>query len=344
MEMPINYSVKSGLRPLYVDLNGHLWVGEANKLLISKDHGNTFQAVASYQKNTIDRIADFHRIFCRLFRGGLNAVFPLRDGGILGIGRKRVFRCEPGNSKLIPVFRITRGTRPLNICETPSGEIFFGEYFSNHNREAVNIFGSDDNGKTWTIVYTFPPGSVRHIHSIIYDEYRKGCWVFTGDLSEECKVLFTNNSFRNLETIISGNQRARTVSAIPIRRGLIIPTDTPLEKNVIQLFDPDRRKFEEIFKLPGSAFFTGQAGGHLLVSTAVEPSRVNPVSYAAIFISNDEGRTWCELYRQNKDIWPMKLFQHGALALPAGKGSDEVIYAYGQALKNVDGCMLKLKL
>jgi hypothetical protein len=344
MEMPINSFVKPGVRPLYVDTRGYLWAGRANELLVSKDHGMTFQVVARYQKDVIDRIAGLCRISFRLFRAGLHAVLPLRDGGILGITRKRILRCEPGTSKLIPAFRITRGTRPLSVCQIPTGEIFFGEYFSNSNREAVHIFGSQDGGKTWSVIYTFPPGSIRHVHSIIYDEYRIGCWIFTGDSDEECRILFTDDSFNTLETIISGNQRARTVSAIPIQRGLIIPTDTPFESNVIQLFDPERLSFEEICKLPGSAFFTGQAGDYLLVSTVVEPSQVNPVTHAALFVSSDDGRTWSELYRHKKDRLPGKLFQYGALALPAGKSPDAIIYAYGQALEKIDGHMLRWKL
>jgi hypothetical protein len=344
MEMPMNSSIKPGIKPLYVDRSGHLWATAENKLLISKDHAATFQVIAIYQKDAIDKIAGLCRILSRLFRVGLNAVLPLREGSILGIARKRILRCNPGESKLIPAFRIPRGSRPLNVCQIPSGEIYFGEYFCNSKRETVHIYGSEDEGKTWNIIYTFPPGSIRHIHSIFYDGYRKGCWVLTGDLDDECRLLFTDDRFNTLETIISGSQRARAVSAIPIQNGLIIPTDTPSETNVIQLFDPEKRTFEEIYKLPGSAFFTSQAGNYLLVSTVVEPSHVNTGSYAAIFVSRNGGRAWSELYRQKKDRWPMKLFQYGALVLPAGKNPDAAIYAYGQALEKVDGHMLKWKL
>jgi hypothetical protein len=154
-------------------------------------------------------------------------------------------------------------------------------------------------------------------------------------------MLFTDDCFGTLNTVVSGNQRARAVSAIPIREGLIVPTDTPLATNAIRFFDSEQRTFEVICKLPGSAFFTGQAGNYLLVSTAVEPSEVNPVKNAAIFISDNEGQTWTELYRQKKDCYPMKWFQLGALALPARKSTEEVVYAYGQALNEIDGYMLK---
>jgi hypothetical protein len=342
--MSVITSIKPGFRPLYVNTKGHLLAARSNKLLISKDHGVTFHDVAKYQKDPIEKIAGFCRILSRIFRVGLYAALPLQDGGILAIVRKRILLCKPKTSSLIPVFRISRGSRPLNVCQIPTGEIFFGEYFSNHERQDVNIFGSDDGGKTWSAIYTFPAGSIRHIHSIIYDEYRKGCWVLTGDLDAECKILFTDDGFNTLRTIISGNQRARAVSAIPVQNGLIIPTDTPLEINAIQLFDPVNRKFEEICKLPGSAFFTGQAGDYLLISTVVEPSPVNPTIYASIFISKNSGRTWSELYRRRKDRWPSKLFQYGALALPAGKNPDQVIYAFGQALVKIDGHMLTWKL
>jgi hypothetical protein len=344
MEIPKISFIKSGFRPLYVDTNGYLWAGKANKLLVSKDHGYTFQVIARYQKDPIDKIACSSRTLSRLSRFGLSAVLPLNNGGILSVARKKILLCEAGSSQMIPVFRITRGSRPLSVCQIPTGEIFFGEYFSNSKREEVHIFGSNDGGKTWTVVYTFPPGSIRHIHSIIFDQFRKGCWVLTGDSDDECKMLFTKDGFHTLETIVAGNQRARAVSAIPLPKGLIVPTDTPLEKNVIQLFDPEKRQFETIYELPSSAFFTGQAGDYLLVSTAVEPSHVNSNSYASLFVSSNNGRSWVELYRQKKDGLPMKLFQHGALVLPAGKNPNAVVYAYGQALKKIDGRMLSWRL
>ena len=86
--------------------------------------------------------------------------------------------------------------------------IFWGEYFTNFNREPVNIYGSCDQGQTWKVVYTFSKGKINHIHSIIYDRFREGYWVLTGDREDECNIFFTNDEFKNLLPVIKGGQRA----------------------------------------------------------------------------------------------------------------------------------------
>ena len=51
-----------------------------------------------------------------------------------------------------------------------------------------------------------------------------------------------------------------------------------------------------------------------------------------------------ELYRKNKDSLSMKYFQYGALVLPEGKNPKPVVYAYGQALDEIDDKMIVWKL
>jgi hypothetical protein len=341
MENKKNIIVTHGLQPLYVDYKGHVWASQSNKILVSNESGNLFNTCATYKKSVIDQIARSSRYFERILRSGIHYILPLKNGGFLCTARKKILKCNNRERELKNVFNISRGTRPLNLCQVPSGEIFFGEYFSNPKREKVHIYGSNDSGRSWNIAYSFDAGEIRHVHSIVYDEYREGCWVFTGDLDHECQILFTDNNFQTIKRRISGYQRVRTVSTIPTKNGLIIPTDTPSEHNFIQLLDTKSLTLKRVFKLPGSAFYVGQAGSNLLVSTAVEPSRVNTDKYAALFISQDEGNTWAELAKEKKDKLPNKLFQHGVLKLPEGKGTSSAVYAYGQALVKLDGCLIK---
>ncbi len=344
MAIQVDSFILRGVRPLYVDGKGILWASSGNKIVRSEDQGKTFNFVAQYKREIVEYMVGVSRFSSRFFRIGFHAALPLQNGGILAIVRKRILRCSPGESEFNSVFDVHRGSRPLNICHVPNGGIFFGEYFTNPYRDEVHVYGSLDDGKTWDIVYTFSPGTIRHIHGIFYDEYRKGCWILTGDCGDECRIIFTNDNFKTLETVIAGNQKARAVSVIPLKDGLIIPTDTPQEQNLIQWLDPETGQLEERFRLPGSAFYTGQAGNYLLVSTIVEPSQVNLNNHAVLFFSNDEGHNWIELYRQKKDKWSLKYFQYGAFILPVGKNPESIIYVYGQALDKIDNHMLVCKL
>ena len=91
----------------------------------------------------------------RFMRAEITALYHLADGSSLAIARKGIFRCEKGEKIFRKCFNVKRGSRPMNLCITPSGEIFFGEYFANMGKSAVNIYTSKDGGTSWSVAYTF---------------------------------------------------------------------------------------------------------------------------------------------------------------------------------------------
>ena len=95
----------------------------------------------------------------------------------------------PGSDEFHVTHHVQRGTRPLHVTAVPSGRIYWGEYFDNRERAEVHIYVSTDRGRTWQIAYTFPAGSIRHVHNIVYDRWGDCLWILTGDEGAECKVL-----------------------------------------------------------------------------------------------------------------------------------------------------------
>src|SRR5262249_27965605 len=138
-----------------------------------------------------------------------------------------------GSSEFVMSHRILRGTRPLHITATPSGAIYWGEYFDNRERDEVHIYASEDRGATWHIAHTFAGGNNRPVHNIVYDRWGNCLWILTGDEGSECRVLRASPDLRSIDTIVEGNQQARAVAAIPGPDALYIATDTPYEKNHI---------------------------------------------------------------------------------------------------------------
>lgn len=328
-----------GIRPLYINPDGSIWASQREHLLFSEDGIKPFIKVASFQLNLLDVMAKMSRLAERLFRSGFHHAVPLLDGNMLAVSHRRMLKADLNKGTIHTVFPFPRGSRSLSTCRTPDGKLFFGEYFGNKDRESVNIYGSFDNGDSWEIVYTFPPKTVRHIHGIYHDPFRSGCWILTGDSNSESKILFTEDYFRNVEVVAHGSQNVRAVSVIPMQDGLLVPTDTPLENNYVQWLDPKTGGIEKVFPLPGSAFYSASVGEYKVISTVVEPSKVNRCEHAMVFFSKD-GFRWKELYRQKKDIWSMRYFQYGALVLPPGKNSKPYAYAYGQALEKNDNTLL----
>ncbi|WP_082232889.1 hypothetical protein [Halobacillus massiliensis] len=327
-----------GLKPLLTK-GETLWVSDGYRILKTIDRGNSFKEVVKYRASIKDRLKSVSNLSRRLFRMGFHGLNELPDGSLIGLVRGKIIKCGPSSKEFNTVFTIPRGSRPLNICNFPDGRLFFGEYFSNEERKEVNIYGSYDYGETWQVVHTFPEGSVRHVHGIYYDFFRKGAWILTGDIEDECRILFTGDGFKNVSTELIGTQMYRAVAIIPMENGLIIPTDTPLEQNYIQLYDINSKTIKRVQNIEGSAFYTLECGGTLLVSTVVEPSDINKTKYAKIYISKD-GESWRELYSQKKDVWHLKYFQYGSLILPQGLSGDSVIYAYGQGVQKDDGYLL----
>lgn len=334
--MEVKIKAIKGFRPLYVEPKGYIWASKNNKVFLTNEYDKPFIEKAKIENNDMKRqLLSSNRLSSRMFRLGFHWLNKLSNGNLIGLYCKSIVLCN--NTQFKRTLELTRG-RPLSLCMTPNNKLFFGEYFSNPDRDKVSIFGSFDGGEKWETVFTYPENSIRHIHGIYYDKYRNGFWILTGDKDQECRIDFADESFSLVETVVEGSQSARAVSVIPCKTGLIVPTDTPVEQNYIQWLDVKSEKLERLHPLPGSAFYTVRAGDYYVVSTVAEPSAVN-ANYAAIFISKDT-ENWTELYRQEKDIWPKKYFQYGALPLPAGDNPDPVIYAYGQALKQVDNHML----
>ncbi len=340
-----------GMKPLYVEPSGRLWASRLGQVFC-RESGEGFKLAGAWPMGGVGVLARFSRLASRFFRCGFQGLVALPNGAALATVRKRLLKLDPGADRFREVFRFPRGSRPINICRTPSGKIYFGEYFFNQKRDAVDIYCSDDDGESWRIVHEFSPGQVRHVHGIIHDPYRRGCWVLTGDDDKESRILFTDDDFASLRVIFEGTQQVRSVILIPLSDSLLSATDTPFEQNHIQRLDPDTGRIERLMPVSGSVFYACQAGQYKVISVAVEPSKVNTCKFASLLISKD-GRQWRELYRRKKDIWQtpycrclpdhiaeLPFFQHGAFVLPQGRCDSPTLYAYGQAVADDDDCML----
>jgi hypothetical protein len=340
-----------GARPLYVEESGRVWLSRGLQIFrrdADKDEETLF---GNWPPAWRDRLGGASRLAARALRSGLKGLLPLPDGSVLALAHGRLLRAGHGHV-FKEVLRLGRGSGPLGICVTPDGALYFGEYFFNEARDDVRILFSRDCGETWASVYTFPRGKIRHIHNIVYDPFRKGCWVTTGDDDSESMILFTADKFRTLEPVFRGEQRFRAVSLIPSADALITATDTPYQQNHIMRLFPETGRIEEVQAVPGSVFALSRVGRFSVASVAVEPSRIN-LSQDAILLVSEEGAQWKELYRQKRDRWqlpytpllPDKItelpfFQHGAFALPWGAAKVPILYAYGQALREDDDCLL----
>lgn len=274
----------------------------------------------------------------RFLRAEITGFNNLSNGDRLVIAKKGIFLQKQGSNLFERVFATPRGSKPLNICKAPSGRLFFGEYFQNMRKLAVNIYGSEDNGQTWHVVYTFAEGNINHIHGLFFDKYTNRIWVTTGDRENECIIGYTEDEFKTFIEVFRGGQEYRTCQLFFFKDFIVFGTDSQYQQNGIKKFDRQTLEITELQKVQGSVIKGGQVGEVAFVSTTVEPSTVNNDKYAHIWVTKD-GLHWEERFKARKDWLPATLFQFGTFEFPQYYCVEKMerLYFSGRALKGLDG-------
>lgn len=274
------------------------------------------------------------RLGFRLVRDGFHALATLSSGHLIGAVPGAIVTLVPGESECTVTHKILRGTRPLHITATLDGRVFFGEYFDNAGRQEVHIYVSVDQGRTWDVAYTFPRGSIRHLHNIVYDRWENCLWILTGDYGDECRILRASCDLKRVETVMSGNQQARSVAAVPAADGLYFASDTPLEANHVYRLDR-QGQLVTLSDLPSSSIEGCRVGDSIFFTTMVEPSDVNRDQSVRIFGGGRDAPFQC-LLSWEKDRWPMRFFQYGNAFLPTGENPTDYLAMSTIAVKNDD--------
>lgn len=273
----------------------------------------------------------------RFFRVEITGFYSLQNGDLLAIAKKGLFLQKKGEKCFEKCFAMPRGSKPLNICIAPSGKLYFGEYFQNMEKEAVHIYCSSDNGRTWNVVYTFAIGEINHIHGVFFDMYTGRIWVVTGDRENECIIGYTEDEFQTFTEVFRGGQEYRTCQLFFYQDFIVFATDSQYIQNRIKKFDRKTLEITELQDIQGSAIKGGQVGDVSFLSTTVEPSEVNTDKYAYLWVTKD-GLHWEERYKAKKDCWP-SIFQFGTFEFPQYEGIEKLerLYFSGRALKGLDG-------
>ena len=274
----------------------------------------------------------------RFLRAEITGLYNLSNGERLAIAKKGLFIQRHGSNRFKKVFSIPRGSKPLNICIAPSGNLFFGEYFQNMDKQTVYIYYSEDNAQSWHIAYTFEAGNINHIHGLFLDPYTNRIWVATGDRENECIIGFTEDEFKTFVEVFRGGQEYRTCQLFFYKDFIVLGTDTQYEQNVIKKFDRKTLEITVLQEVQGSVIKGGQVGDVAFISTTVEPSKVNTDKYAHLWVTKD-GLHWEERYKAKKDWLPATLFQFGTFEFPQYYGIEKLerLFFSGRALKGLDG-------
>lgn len=278
------------------------------------------------------------RLLSRLLRTEIHFFTTLSGGAQVCVAKNGIFKFNKTNRRFEKCFDITRGSRPLNLCEDVNGNLYFGEYFHNAEREPVHIYKSADQGDTWKIVYSFPAGSIRHIHGIHADPYTNALWVTTGDLEGECIIGYTTDQFASFNTVFRGGQEYRACNLLFFSDKVVYGTDSETAQNFIKLFDRGTLEVTDIASIQGSVISAVKTGEKCFLSTTVEPSKVNLDQNAYLWMYDNAGGKASVIASYRKDRFDHIYFQFGLCRLPEYKTSkSNYIYFTGAALRRIDG-------
>jgi hypothetical protein len=301
-----------------------------------KMHASTieWQQVGRYRPPAWRTITSMSRLASRLFRNGFHALVALSSGHLIGAVPHSIVTLAPGEIEFYISHKLLRGTRPLHLAITPSDHIFWGEYFDNPQRDEVHIYASTDRGAHWDVAHTFPKGTIRHVHNIVYDEWENCFWVLTGDDGYECRILRTSCDFKTVDVALSGNQQTRSATLVPTRDALYFSSDTPVETNYVYRLDR-RGRPSKVTELNSSSIYGCRVGNAVFFSTMVEPSAINSDRKVNLYGSPD-GFQWQCVLQHKKDRWPMGLFQYGNAFLPDGKNNTGLLAVTTIAVEQSD--------
>jgi len=292
-----------------------------------------------------NRLLAHSRLIARLLRLEIYFMKTLSNGTLIAIARKGIFKLNPGENRFTKCFDITRGTRPMNFAEDETGNIYFGEYFHNAERDKVHIYQSSDNGDTWQKAYTFTQGSIRHIHGIHFDTFTRRLWVTTGDLENECIIGFTEDKFHSFTEVFRGGQEFRTCKLLFTEKEIFYGTDSELEQNRLKVFNRETLEIRNLAEVQGSVINATQIKGLLFFNTTVEPSVVNTDQHSYIWMVDVASGQVKEIQKFRKDKLDHRYFQFGQCYFPENSAKEnDSLYFSGCALKGIDGHSVEMSL
>ena len=323
----------------------HFWEEKERNFIFSK--GNYFWGLSQGEKFEFYvnlKYPENILLSMRLIRRALrydksNATFNLKKDGIIIIYRGKVYFYCLLNKRLKFILRLNNCRNVLhNGISVSKYGIFFGEYGSNVERSSVPIYGSYDDGRNWKKVYSFPKGSIKHIHGIYFDKYSNSLFIPTGDFERECFIAKVPNAdFSLLEIIGDGNQKYRCVSMFFKEDKIIWGMDSPLETSFLQIFDRKTKKITEGISLPGPVWYSKQFyNGSGVIQTSVEIGKGVKDNYSYLFFSKDL-INWESIAKYKKDIYPMRYFKFGVMGFSEGRQNPSKFPIHAEGLKGIDG-------
>lgn len=359
--MNITQKIARHTMPLCLLPDGRLVCYHNGKIVIMRD--NKTEVCFSFPINKKERLLSVSRFLTRLLRYGIRSAEIIDDEHIVLSHGNMIYELNLETGVLSKGWFCGEKIRPLqfswvqNIQGFTEG-LYFGGYLGNRPKKPVNIYRRNGIDQ-WEIVYTFPQGTINHVHNIIADPYRQCLWIFTGDFDESAAIWKVTDNFKKVECLVCNDQKWRSDIVFPLKEGLLYATDAPFSDDYIYLFDPDKMDLKEVFPIHGSCIYGCKWKDKFVFSSTVEGDGRNTSRWEFYFgrkrgagIKDDYVHMYMgdlqegfkEIYKEKKDCMPYYTFQFGAFKFPTGINNTETLYFQPVATKKNDLDLMSITL
>ena len=321
--------------------DGRLWATSGRRILY-KEESDWAQA-AEFPRSYPRDLFGFSRPTARAMRADKCNLYANKSGKVLGIRGGSVYAVE--GEQVCFLFAI-HGDSVLHrsICEDELGNIYFGEYFMNPERQPVRIWQVSADLSEWRVACELP--NIRHVHGLYPDPYDQGVfWVTVGDFRGECYLLRSRDRFNTVEQFGDGGQIWRAVNLFFTEEYICWLTDSNLELNKACRMARATGKLEAGQDIDCSAWYgcTTREGLHVAFTT-VEQGPAILSNESSVLVSEDAFH-WQKVFGFKKDFWkPVKVFKYGVIACPSGNLASREFYISGEGLVGLDGASMKVSI
>lgn len=346
--------------PLCFMPDGRLICYRNGKIVVKRD--NRTEKTIPFPISMKEKALGISRLMMRLLRFGIRASEVVDEEHIIISHGNYLYELDLEKGELSKGWFCGEKIRPLQFSWVKGIEgiddgLYFGGYLGNMSKRPVHVYhrlGVDQ----WEIVYTFPQGSINHVHNIIADPYRQCLWIFTGDFDESAAIWKVTDNFKKVECLACNDQKWRSDIVFPLKEGLLYATDAPFADDYIYLLDPDKMDLKEIYPIHGSCIYGCKWKEKFVFASTVEGDGRNMTrkefyftrkrgagikdDYVHMYMGNlQEG--FKEIYKEKKDCMPFYTFQFGVFKFPVGVNNSETLYFQPVATKKNDLKLLSLK-
>jgi hypothetical protein len=251
---------------------GIVWASRGYSIYRSRD-GHAFEKVFSVVPRFGEAWAGYLRTLRRRFGyQELVEILPLREDLLIVFAGGDVYRVDLAHGSQERVHRLRyfgrgkgRGLMAHGLTRDGRGSIYYGEYSTAPSSEPrpIGVWRSDDEGRSWSLAFEFPPGAVRHIHAVQWDPVQGGLWVGTGDTDSESRVGFSLDEARTFRWIGEGSQEFRVCSVMFLPGAVLWGMDAEHSPNHALAWRRRPERVEPIpnGSLPGPTYYAQAVDG-----------------------------------------------------------------------------------